>query len=147
VLEALEDDKISDVDFIELNACVGGCVGGVLTVESPFIAKVRIKRMTEHHDKGALEDVPFGEIMWDTALTYEPIMRLDENIGAAMEKLNKIRQLEESFNGMDCGACGAPSCRAMAEDIVSGHATEDMCIYRMREKLQKLLAEGKEVSP
>jgi ferredoxin len=140
VLEALEDEKISDVDFIELNACVGGCVGGVLTVESPFIAKSRIKRLSERHKMGAIEGVPFGDIMWDTDLSYDPVMRLDVDIGAAMDKLNRIRELEETLNGMDCGACGAPSCRAMAEDIVAGYADEDMCIYRMREKLQSLLS-------
>ena len=40
---------------------------------------------------------------------------------------------------MDCGACGAPSCRALAEDIVGGFASEDQCIFLIREKLQKLL--------
>ncbi|MEG2174526.1 MAG: [Fe-Fe] hydrogenase large subunit C-terminal domain-containing protein, partial [Oscillospiraceae bacterium] len=47
VLEALEDERITDVDFVELNACVGGCVGGVLTIESPFISRTRIKRLME----------------------------------------------------------------------------------------------------
>ena len=32
VLEELEDERIRELDFIELNACSGGCVGGVLCV-------------------------------------------------------------------------------------------------------------------
>lgn len=139
VLEALEDERLSDVDFVELNACVGGCVGGVLTVESPFIAKGRIKRLTDRHELSLAEGVPLEDILWDSSLAFEPVMRLDDDISAAMTKLEKIRELEDSFNGMDCGACGAPNCRAMAEDIVNGSASEDMCIYRMREKLQTLL--------
>ena len=142
VLEALEDEKITDVDFIELNACLGGCVGGVLTVESPFLAKNRIKRLTERHMQAIIEDMPVSKMLWDIALTYEPVMRLDEDVGTAMEKLKKIDELEERFNGMDCGACGAPTCRAMAEDIVNAGLDEDMCIYRMREKLQTLLSEA-----
>ena len=39
VLEDLEDEKFRDVDFIELDACSGGCVGGVLNVENPYVAK------------------------------------------------------------------------------------------------------------
>ena len=39
VLEDLEDSKFSDLDFIELNSCSGGCVGGVLQVENPYVAK------------------------------------------------------------------------------------------------------------
>lgn len=142
VLEALEDDKISDVDFIELNACVGGCVGGVLTVESPFIAKGRIKRLSDkRRSAAALEGAP-SDLNWGVDLVYEPVMRLDTDITTAMEKMTRIQELEEKFNGMDCGACGAPSCRAMAEDIVGGFATEDMCIFRMRERLQSLLGDS-----
>ena len=36
VLEEIEDERIGDLDFIELNACSGGCVGGVLCVENPL---------------------------------------------------------------------------------------------------------------
>jgi iron only hydrogenase large subunit-like protein len=144
VLEALEDERITDVDFVELSACVGGCVGGVLTVENPFVAKARIQRLASRsrHITPSLSDVPFEEIMWETSnLIHQPeIMRLDSDISVAMEKLSKVRELSESFNGMDCGACGAPSCRAFAEDVVNGFATEDLCIYRLREKLQKLPA-------
>ena len=39
VLEEIEDERIGDLDFIELNACSGGCVGGVLCVENPYVAK------------------------------------------------------------------------------------------------------------
>lgn len=142
ILEALEDERISDVDFVELSACVGGCVGGVLTVENPFIAKARIHRLAERsrHVTPPLDRVPFEDIMWETNnLVHQPeVMRLDSDISIAMEKLGKIRELSESFSGMDCGACGAPSCRAFAEDVVNGYATEDLCIYRLREKLQHL---------
>ena len=33
VLEEIEDERIGDLDFIELNACSGGCVGGALCGE------------------------------------------------------------------------------------------------------------------
>ena len=42
VLEDLEDQKFDQLEFIELNACAGGCVGGVLTVENPYLAKVKL---------------------------------------------------------------------------------------------------------
>ena len=42
---------------------------------------------------------------------------------------------------MDCGACGAPYCHALAEDIAKGFATEDQCIFIVREKLQSLLGQ------
>ncbi|EKD32577.1 MAG: hypothetical protein ACD_77C00048G0006, partial [uncultured bacterium] len=39
------------------------------------------------------------------------------------------RELKKLFPGIDCGACGAPSCEALAEDIVKGHAEISSCIF------------------
>ena len=140
ILEALEDDKISNVDFVELNACVGGCVGGALTVENPFIARTQMERlMKQFAPVLPPQDSPLDDLSWDDPVEFEPVMQLDSNIVNAMDKLSRIKELEEHFNGMDCGACGAPSCRALAEDIVGGFASEDQCIFLIREKLQKLL--------
>lgn len=142
VLEALEDDKIHHVSFIELNACVGGCVGGVLTVENSFIAKARLTRvMAQAAPALAFEDLPESDMHWDEEVQYSPVLQLDSDVQSAMDKLNRIKELEQKFNGMDCGACGTPSCHALAEDIVLGYAKEDQCIFLIREKLQKLLAE------
>ena len=48
VLEEIEDERIGELDFIELNACTGGCVGGVLCVENPFIAKAGLQRLRKY---------------------------------------------------------------------------------------------------
>ena len=140
ILEALEDDKLSNVDLIELNACVNGCVGGVLTVENPFIAKARIATLLRHIGPVLPTDgCPVDDMRWENKLEYDPVLRLDTDMATAMDKLDRIRELQERFSGMDCGACGAPSCRALAEDIVQGFATEEQCVFVVREKLQELL--------
>ena len=41
VLEDMEDQKFTNLKFVELNACNGGCVGGVLTVENPYTCRWR----------------------------------------------------------------------------------------------------------
>ena len=49
-----------------------------------------------------------------------------------------MQAAEEIFGHLpklDCGSCGAPTCRAMAEDVALGLASEDDCIFRMRERL------------
>ena len=42
---------------------------------------------------------------------------------------------------MDCGSCGAPTCKALAEDIVRGEASENDCVYYLRENLHRLSEE------
>lgn len=40
ILEEIEDERLPDAHFIELTACVQGCVGGCLNVENPYGAKI-----------------------------------------------------------------------------------------------------------
>lgn len=48
VLEDLEDQKFTNLEFVELNACNGGCVGGILAVENPYVAEVKLKRLRRY---------------------------------------------------------------------------------------------------
>ena len=68
-------------------------------------------------------------------------MKLADNFEEAMQKLEKIDKIWDTMPKLDCGSCGAPSCKALAEDIVNGYATENDCIFRMREKVQNLAKE------
>lgn len=142
VLEELEDEHIRDVDFIELNACSGGCVGGVLTVENPYVAQARIHNLRKylpvslnHIDEGKSLD----DMMWTEELTFDAdIFRLDEDIIRAMEMMSRMEEIHKGLPGLDCGSCGAPTCRAMAEDIVRGKAKETDCIHKLKAKIQSV---------
>ena len=56
--------------------------------------------------------------------TYRPSV-LDQDREQAMSKQLRIQELEAHLPGLHCGSCGAPSCRAFAEDVVLGRASED----------------------
>ena len=42
----------------------------------------------------------------------------------AIEKLGRLQTVVDSLPGKDCGACGAPTCAALAEDIVMERVME-----------------------
>lgn len=142
VLEGLEDDKIHDVDFVELNACSGGCVGGILTVENPYVAQARIHNLRKylpvslnHLDS----DFDINEFMWKGELEFSGEgFRLDEDIFKAMDKMEQMEKICDTLPGLDCGSCGAPTCRAMAEDIVKGIAKETDCIHKLKQYIQNV---------
>lgn len=141
VLEELEDERIRNVDFVELNACTGGCVGGVLTVENPYVAQARIHTLRKYLpvSQNHLKDGVPDKMMWDKPLEYdENVLSLDKDINKAMEMMEQIEKIEASLPGLDCGSCGAPSCHAMAEDIVKGSARETECIFKLREQIQQV---------
>jgi iron only hydrogenase large subunit-like protein len=143
VLEELESGIFdSDIDFLELNACNQGCVGGCLTVENPYVARTRIKQLMKYLpvslNKVEMQDAIPESMTGNKPLEYKPVWELDEDRSVAMEKYSRIAALKEALPGLDCGSCGAPSCQALAEDIVLGHASEEDCIFRMRERMQYL---------
>ena len=141
VLEQLESKDI-DADFIELSSCPGGCVGGPLNVENPFVAASRMENMiVAHEDVDPLGEFDIDEMMWKKDLEPVYIMRLDDDFTVAMGKMEEIEKIYEHMPRLDCGACGAPSCRAKAEDIVRGYGREEDCIVKMRERLLELLKE------
>ena len=64
VLEEVDNGAFPELEFIELNACSGGCVGGVMNVVNPFIAKARLRTLrrylpvSQNWGKGNETDVP-----------------------------------------------------------------------------------------
>ncbi len=143
VLEALEDEKFSDLDFIELNSCPAGCVGGVLTVENPYVARTRLKRLRKYLPVSLnhVTDEQIRQLEWENGVEYAPVLELADNMTAALHMLNELERIAATFPGIDCGSCGAPTCRALAEDIVRGKATDNLCIYKLRERMQSLTDE------
>lgn len=125
VLDQVENGNIPQLEFIELNACPGGCVGGVMTMQNPFIAKARLQTLRrylpvsqnflEKNESYIPEKYIFNEIP-----TYHPISRLSDSMAESMRMMADIQRLKDGLPGIDCGACGAPNCRAFAEDVIKG---------------------------
>ena len=66
--------------------------------------------------------------------TARPGIRLDADVNLAMEKLEQVQSVLEALPGKDCSVCGAPSCAALAEDIVLGRASFEDCPYLDEDK-------------
>ena len=55
-----------------------------------------------------------------------------------MKMMERADGIKRSLPGLDCGSCGAPSCQALADDIVLGRASETDCIFKLRENVREL---------
>lgn len=148
VLDEIETGNINDLEFVELNACSGGCVGGVMAVENPYIARVRLQTLrrflpiSRNHvplEEGQSEDYVPDELIDAAPFTYMPTGALGSDMISSMRLMMDAKRITEELPQIDCGSCGSPTCRAFAEDVVRGTASIDDCIVRMREKIQKLL--------
>ncbi len=139
VLDQIENGNIPQLEFIELNACTGGCVGGVMTMQNPFIAKARLQSLRRYlpvsqNSLPKEESYIPGEYIFDQAPTYNPISRLSDSMAESMRMMADIQKLCGDLPGIDCGSCGAPNCRAFAEDVVKKQALLESCLIRQHAK-------------
>ena len=142
ILEALEDGGLGDIEFIELNACVSGCVGGVMNVENAFVARSRLHYLTRKlkKERNTIESIGKSRewFMWEQNPTVKDVFRLDDNRLAALSKLMEKEEILKTLPMVDCGLCGAPSCTAFAEDLVGGVIPRDsVCVRMQTENVKK----------
>ncbi len=156
VLENIALGAQPELDFIELDACTGGCVGGVLAMENPFIARARLQTVRHYlpvsrnwnvaDDMGGDTSIP-DTLFMSEPLQYSPPASLSDNMMEAFRKRARIQRIVERLPALDCGSCGSPTCQAFALDIVNGNATEDECSVKMRDKMQALEEEASHDGP
>lgn len=150
ILEQVSMNKMPQLDYVECNACQGGCLGGLLAAENKFVAesnlRQRIRQLREQEPADrqktmartmVLQDFP-ASAAYRKRLVPRPMMQLDDDIMEAMKKFERMEEVLCSLPGLDCGACGAPSCQGLAEDIVQGKAHEIDCIFKLRASVHKL---------
>ncbi len=160
VLGEVEKGRLTDVDYLEAQACAGGCIGGPLVPENPFVARANIKAMADAVDAAAPSRDrlgPFTEaelkrmneakvFAMEQAIPPRPVLQLDDNVAKAMAKVEQLEKTLANLPNLDCGSCGSPTCRALAEDIVRGLALETDCVFKLRERVRDLAAEMKELA-
>ena len=142
-LEKIENDEISDIDFLELRACDESCAGGVLLSANRFLVAERLRSYP--HRKDAAESADEGIQAYSEyllrriniqSISPRSMLKLDENMEEAMRKMDKSSQMLQCLPLTDCGACGSPNCQSFANDIALGEADIRQCIFIQKNREQ-----------
>ncbi len=148
VLEKIENGGFQNIHFLEAQACVCGCVGGVLTSENPFIAKLKLDIVSEQSGDGnrkefekARSAIPKEYYFLPKRIHSRPAASLGADVREAMKMFQEIERIRAELPGIDCGSCGCPTCRAFAEDVVAGHMMRMDCLFDLRERVRCLAGE------
>ena len=143
VLDRIDSSDINHLDFVELNACSGGCVGGAMTVANPYIAQARLQGLKRYlpvsPNRPASDWIP-DKYFQEKQVEYNPYSALSPDRKTAMRMMQDIEELTERLPGLDCGSCGAPTCMAFAEDIVKNETSAEECTV-----LLKRILKGKDI--
>jgi hypothetical protein len=124
-------------------------VGGPLNIQNFLVGRVVLKRMVRKYREKMPHFEPDqmvhfsgnGQFRATEPVLPRRIMVLDDDVKKALVKMERLDAITKALPGMDCGACGSPSCRALAEDIIRGQAFDTDCIVKLREKVQSLAGE------
>lgn len=144
IFEEAEMGHFQDVDYIECLVCHGGCVGGPLTVENPFVARIMtrklVKTLSNSLPEKTLERIRKrfhdGYFHLHQPIEAQPVMPLNQDITKAIQMVNRAEEILGQLPGLDCCSCGSPNCRAQAEDIARGYAAVTDCPFKMLETIQ-----------
>ncbi|HAK00544.1 MAG TPA: ferredoxin [Bacteroidales bacterium] len=148
-LEKLENEETCDINFLELRACDQSCAGGILASGNRFFTVERLRKTAI--ETAAKEDTKVVEASNDILNHTQHLLqnmavskvlpramdKLDEDMKMAMLKMQMVREIMKTLPYVDCGLCGAPTCRALAQDIVQGKAKITNCIFIQKKYEQK----------
>ena len=140
-LEKLEDEEIEEpIDYLELRGCDESCAGGILVQGNRFLVADNLRAEAAaakdtHPLTGQYKQFCSASIKMD-AVEPRSMVKYDKDINVAIKKMEAARMLRKILPDIDCGACGAPSCEALAADIVRDDASLNNCIF-MQARFEK----------
>jgi len=138
-LERLEESEESNFDFLELRACDESCAGGVLISGNRFLTVERLygraKRLSESDEE---RKELYNPALFDVdPIPERSMMVLDSDRRQAIQKMKKMEDLLKILPGIDCAACGSPTCKSLAEDVVQERAVLSSCVFLQELYLRK----------
>lgn len=142
VLDDLDLGKLKGINFVEGRMCSGGCVGGPLNVQNPYLSRVKI-RMLEETGAGKIDLSTYDFLKSNNYFFKDAIKaesspyKLGDDITTAIDKMRRLEEILQELPGINCGSCGAPNCRALAEDIVNGEARITDCIFKLKDNIEE----------
>ncbi len=144
VFDDLEKGRLKTIDFLECSACWAGCANGNLTVDNVYVSQAKLQ--------GLAKDLPYTDPITDAeverrypnedfSLARAPEPRGAVVVGDLRERVRRMKEAEEIqalLPGLDCGLCGAPTCRVLAHDVAAGEAAREACVFLSKRRIDEL---------
>ena len=133
-LRDIESGKIHKC-FIEMNACIGGCIGGPVmdkSHKSPVQDYLAVANYAGEKDF-VVDQPSIAELKKNfTYIAHTLPEPTESEIMAVMRQMGKFRPSDE----LNCGTCGYNTCRDKAIAICQGKAEISMCLPFLKDKAE-----------
>jgi len=141
-LYKIEMGLMSHIDYIEFRTCPEGCLGGPFTVADKYLAKHHLGKLVrmfgmERRVKYSYVQKLYEQGWFFSDTSEEPLIGPSLHLSSTdiAKRIERQNQVEEVLNVLprkECGICGAPDCRTLAEDVVDGKARMEACVLLER---------------
>lgn len=145
VFDDVEKGKIRNVEFLECHACQGACIGGNLTVENLYVARSKNLRQVSSRSEPSPEflqevDRRFAEEDFSLRAPLKPrnTEGKDVDLRERVERKKRAAELLKALPMLNCGLCGAPTCRSHAEDAALGRDEIMECVFLSQDRIHVL---------
>jgi iron only hydrogenase large subunit-like protein len=145
VFDDIERGKLRGVDFIEAHNCWSGCTAGNLTVANVYVTWSKVDSLisnlpeTDPETDAEIERrFPHEDFSLERPIRPRPIRG---RIGSLKERVQIVQLAEATLAtlpGLNCGLCGAPTCKELARDVSTSDATKQDCIFLSKDRLDRL---------
>lgn len=130
ILEHAEFGLLNDFKLLALFPCFNGCLGGRLLWGNSYLTKSNIFALVDGNEK-PISDISFDDLFNDKLIDE---IKDDRSIQEKLQFFSKVNAQLDKLPGYDCTACGLPSCRVMAEEIVNGNKVLSDCKILVRKE-------------
>jgi iron only hydrogenase large subunit-like protein len=145
VFDDIERGRLRGVDFIEAYNCWSGCTAGNLTVANVYVtwSKVHslISNLPETDPETEAEIArrfPHEDFSLERPIRPRPIRGRTGSLKERVQMVQLAETTQAALPGLNCGLCGAPTCKELARDVSMGDATKQDCIFLSKNRLQEL---------
>ena len=135
-LDDIENSRLRNVDFVEVQAHMLGCLSGPFTVENPYVARANslrqaqlYEREVQVNDGDVAQKLETGYFSLEHPVLPRPSVYFDTDLETSIKRMRERDRIYHSLRQIDCGCCGAPTCMAFAEDCVRGRADLADCVF------------------
>jgi len=145
VFNDIEKGRIRNIEFLECHACQGGCIGGNLTVENLYAARSKNLHLMASMPKPGPDfekEVDRRYALEDFSLrgSLKPRQTEEEALDLR-ERVMRRKRAEEVLKilpQLNCGLCGAPTCKNHAEDVAASRADLLDCVFLSPDRIKAL---------
>ncbi len=145
VFDDIERGKLRNVEFLGAYNCWSGCIGGNLTVANVYVTLSKfhslIGKLPEMDPETEAEvERRYGEedFSLEQPIRPRPIKGMTGSLKERVRMLEEADAILKTLPGLDCGLCGAPTCKELARDVRFGDADRNECLFYSKDRLKDL---------